>query len=441
MKRGPLHAFFSPKRIAVIGASRTKGKVGHAILSALRKYPGDVIPVNPKANKILGKQAYGRASDIPGTLDLAIIAVPKHAVIPVIEDLSGKTNHAIIITAGFAETGQEHEQTRIKKVLEQNGMRAIGPNCLGILDTHNQLDTLFLTKLKRPAQGRISIISQSGALGSQLLELAAHNGIGISRFISYGNALDINETDLLKELTTHKQTDAILAYIEGIRDGRAFMNAAKHCNKPIIVLKGGLTEAGANAAQSHTASLAGSARVYTGVLKQINAIHAETMSHAFDLLTLFNTRIPAPKGKHTLIITNGGGLGIAAADALNTNDISLVNLSARTKKTLAKHIPEYANITNPLDLLGDADIPRYEHALNTALADKNTHAIILILLAQVPNIDTAAFVKRMQPLIKKAKKPVLVVSPALTGKQLPFPTYVFPEHAARALRSYLEYTL
>lgn len=443
MKRGTLRPFFTPKRIAVIGASRTKGKIGHAIFSALQSYPGKVIPVNPNAKKILGKTAYARASDIPKPVDLAVIAVPREAVIPVLEDLAGKTKHVIIITAGFAETGHEDEQEQLKHTLKKHGIRALGPNCLGILDTHNQLDTLFLPKLKRPPKGTISIISQSGALGSQLLDNAAAQSIGIARFISYGNALDINETDLLNELAAHKDTHTILAYIEGIHDGRAFMKAAKQCKKPLIILKGGLTEAGAEAAQSHTASLAGSARVYTGIFKQINAIHAETMSHAFDLLTLFNTPVRniMPHGKNTLIITNGGGLGIAAADALSTNNIPLATLSTRTKKLLKKTMPEYANITNPLDLLGDADVARYEHALKAALKDASIHAIMLILLTQVPNIDIDEFIKKLQPLIKKAKKPILLISPILAEKQMAAPAYAYPEHAARALASYYDYTL
>lgn len=447
MTLGP---FFHAKNIAIIGASREPGKVGYTILKQLLGRTFKLYPVNPNANTILGLTCYASVSNIPGTVELAVIATPAKTV-PAILDECGKKGitHAIIISAGFKEVGNAELAQQLQDALKRNNITCIGPNCLGVYDAHTKLDTFFLPteRLMRPQPGTISFISQSGATGSAVMDLAADENYGFAKVISYGNAANVDESDLLNYLAKDDDTKVICMYVEGIKDGKKFMNAAKQCTKPIIAIKGGTTEAGSKAAKSHTGSLAGSAAIYRGAFKQCNIIIADTLEEVFEFTKIFEKEADKPKGRNVQIITNGGGYGILTADALLHHKLTLAK-PGKPIKNLANKFPPTVIVNNPIDILGDATNERYELALDAAIKDKNNHSIVMTVLTQTPLTDEH-LVDTLSKKIQHANKPIAVV---ITGsdysKQLKrtfesqgVPCFTFPDNAVRALAAYTDYYL
>lgn len=412
-----LKPLFYPKRVAVIGASRIKGKIGNSVFKTMvesKKFKGKVFAVNPKAKDVLGHKSFSRVYDIKKSIDLAVIVVPAKIVPQVMHDCVVKdVKSTIIISSGFSEIGNKALEVEVRNIAESGGVRVIGPNCLGIYDSYSGLDTLFLpeSKLGRPIQGNISFISQSGAVGSVVLDWIASKGFGVSKFVSYGNAIDLDESDLVEYLVEDKSTNVICMYLEGVNDGRRMMHVAKRAvrEKPIIVLKSGRTEAGIKAVSSHTGSLAGSDEVYSAAFKQCGMIRAEDMVHMFDYARALSYQ-PLPKNDRIQIITNGGGFGILATDAVIGRGLRLAKMSDASKKKLKKVLPSYAVISNPMDLAGDADSKRYAKALNVLRKDRNIDGFLSIVLFQTESMDPAIVnvVKKFNK--KTSKKPLLVCS-------------------------------
>ncbi len=447
-----LDAFFKAKSIAVIGVSKNPSKVGHVIFRNLidSGYKGKIFIVNPNAKEILGFRSYKNVSDIKDNLDLVVIAVPAELVLGVLEDCSHKNiKNIIIVTSGFKEIGNFQLENKIRNFLIQHKINMIGVNCLGILDTYTNVDTLFLPRyrLKRPKKGGIAFISQSGAVGSTILDLAAKNNYGFSKFISYGNATQIDESDLVEYLSDDKQTKVICMYIEGIVDGKKFFKIAKKVakKKPIIVLKGGITEEGHKATLSHTGSLAGNEIIYKGVFKQTDVIQANSLEEVFDYARLLENTIK-PKGNRIQIITNGGGFGIITTDSVVKNELKLAQFTENSKKILKKNFPPIAQIQNPLDLLGDANTERYRIAIETCLYDDNIDIILVIALLQTPLI-TVDIVDVITELNDIKKKPIIVVC---TGgdftetlrnslEENGVSTFIFPDSAVKAIKSLADY--
>jgi acetyl coenzyme A synthetase (ADP forming)-like protein len=317
--------FFNPKSIAVIGASRSPGKVGYDILRNIIQYgyEGAVYPVNPGAAEILGKKSYPSLLDVPGQVDLAVIVVPSKKVIEVIEQCGSKgISAAIVISAGFKESGIEGarlENEMLTKAKE-GGVRLIGPNCLGVIDTHSKMNASFAAGM--PAKGGIGFFSQSGALCLAVLDRALPDEIGFSKFISMGNKSDITDTDIMLALAEDDNTRVILGYIEGLADGRRFMEVAAQVSKrkPLIILKSGITSSGAKAASSHTGALAGREAAFSSAFKQSGVIRAHTLNELFNYALAFANQ-PLPRGPNVAIITNSGGPGILAADACDGSDL------------------------------------------------------------------------------------------------------------------------
>nr|NIO21024.1 CoA-binding protein [Candidatus Aenigmarchaeota archaeon] len=360
-----LDSFFTPRSVAVVGASRKARKFGHVIFKNFieSKFNGKVYPINKNAEKILGVKSYAGIEEVPGEVDLAVIAIPAPYVLPVIDDcLSKKVKAAIIVSGGFKEIGEEGEEREqeIKRRIQGNNLRIIGPNCIGIFDPRNYIDTLFLPRyrLRRPRQGPISFISQSGAFGSAILDWAASQEIGISKFISLGNKIDVDEVDLLNYLAGDLQTKCITLYVESIDRGRDFLKIASNIvqKKPLIVLKAGVTDEGASAALSHTGSLAGSAKVYEGAFKQTGILQAQTIEELFDYARALAYQPLPSERKNIMIVTNGGGFGVISTDQVSQLNLRMAKLTPETIKKLKKTLPEYAVIRNPLDLVGDADV-------------------------------------------------------------------------------------
>jgi len=445
-----LDKFFQPQSIAVVGASRSPGKIGYDILKNIIQYgyEGSVYPVNPGADEILGKKAYPSLLEVPEKTDLAIIVVPSKSVIEVIEQCGKKKiDAAVIISAGFKESGVEGarlEHDLVEKAKEY-GVRFIGPNCLGIIDTHAMINASFAAGM--PKQGGIGFFSQSGALCLAVLDRALPEDIGFSKFISMGNKADISDTDIILALAEDTNTKVILGYIEGVKDGRRFMEVATEVskNKPIIVLKSGITSSGAKAASSHTGALAGRESAFRAAFQQSGVIQAHSIGELFNYALAFANQ-PLPKGPNTAIITNSGGPGILAADASDQSDLHLVPLHKETTDELRSFLPSAASFYNPIDILGDADAERYEKAIRTILEDSKVQgAIVLLTPTAVVNVDETA--ASLVKIAHSVDKPILS---SCMGKQKiesgirilmrnNIPNYSYPEEAVRSLSAMYRY--
>ncbi len=339
MANSDLAYCFKPRNVAVIGASREEGKVGNAVLTNLLKgttrqmmsakgFEGNIYPINPKSDEILGLKCYPSITDVPEDVDLAVIIIPSKFVPSVMKELPSKNvKTAIIISAGFSEGGPDGAELE-KQVLETakaNNIRIIGPNCLGIMRTHNNLNASFADIM--PPKGPISFVSQSGALCTAVIQYSYEEDIGFSNFVSIGNKSDVDDADLLEYFAEDPETKAIALYVESLKDGQKFMKTAKEVikEKPIVVLKSGRTESGAKAASSHTGSLAGSDVAYEAAFKQSGIYRVYTISELFDIAKALGYQPPA-KGNNIAIITNAGGPGVMAADQLYYRNLNLAQL-------------------------------------------------------------------------------------------------------------------
>lgn len=447
-----LKFMLKPESVAIIGASRDPDKVGHVILSNYidAGYAGKLYPVNKNADIIMGLKTYKSVLDIKKGIDLAVIAVPAPIVPEVLEEC-GKAGvkTAVVVSGGFAEIGEKELQDKLVHIARKYNMPTLGPNCLGVMDPRSRSDTLFLPtyKLSKPKIGGVSFVAQSGAVGSTILDLIAKEGFGLSKFISYGNAADIDEVDILEYLMHDKETKVIIMYIEGVKRGKEFIEIAKKITKikPVVIIKGGTTDAGAAAAMSHTASLAGSNEAYEAVFRQFGFSMATDISDLLYFAKAFATE-PLPKGNRVAIITNGGGTGVLAADAVYSAGLSLAKYSDATVKELRKTMPPIVNVRNPLDMAGDADEKRYEQALTSISKDPNIDMIIVIALFQTPGADSSVAAKLVH-YKENLDKPMVVISIGSDYTQTQkimmesegLPVYDDPKAAANALAELLKY--
>ncbi len=444
---------FNAKSVAIIGASRNPGKIGYVTLENFVKggFRGKLYAVNPSAESILNVKCYPSLSSIKENVELAVITIPGEFVPQAIEECGKKGVKAcVIISAGFSEVGNHDLTKKLQAAMDKyKHMPCIGPNCLGVMDVKTGIDTLFLPRyrLMRPKKGKISFISQSGALGSAILDWAGSKDYGIAKFVSYGNAMNTDEADLLEFFAEDQETKVICVYLEGVRHGEKFFKVAKKVSekKPVIIIKGGMSEAGGRATASHTGSLAGSAKVFDAVIKQTGLIRANSMREVFDFARVLSSE-PTPRGNRAQIITNGGGYGVLTADAMEGSSLKLAEMSMENRKPIMAASPSYAVIKNPMDLTGDADNNRFMVSMENALKDENVDSIILILLFQVPTLDSD-IIESMSSLLAKRKKPVLVVSAGgefakmhmkLLEKE-GIQTFEEPIDAAQALHALTEY--
>jgi acetyl coenzyme A synthetase (ADP forming)-like protein len=449
-----LSYLFNPSSVAIIGASHTPGKIGHEILKNLIEsgYKGKIYPVNPDVTPILNLKVYPSVKKIEESVDLAVIAVPAKIVGKVLKEcVEKKVKAVIIISAGFSEIGEEGRKLEegLKKIIEKKKIRVLGPNVVGVYDSFSKLDTLFLSRerLERPKEGNIAFISQSGAVGSTILDWLASEKIGISKFVSYGNAVDINEADLLDYLAEDEKTKVIVFYLEGIKsDGKRFIQTLKKATskKPVLILKAGKTEKGKKAVLSHTGSLAGAAEIYSAAFKQAGAIEVNSWEELFDCAKAFSTQ-PLPKGNNLLIVTDGGGFGVLATDEAERQGINLKELPKDVERKLKKIFPSYAILSNPLDLTGDATVERYKEAINACI--DHYDGVIAITLLQVPTLKED-IVYALAAIKAKVNKPILVCASGgkftknLSEKLEAFgiPVYPTPERAVRAFSALVKYS-
>ncbi|WP_010480079.1 acetate--CoA ligase family protein [Thermococcus zilligii] len=374
-----LDCFFRPRAIAVIGASNDPLKLGYEVFKNLRKYRGGkVYPVNVKEEEVQGVRAYRNVKDIPDEVDLAIIVVPKNFVRGTVVDCGEKgVKGAVIITAGFGEVGEEgkKEERELVELAHKYGMRLIGPNCVGVMNTLNDMNATFIMDAKK---GDIAFVSQSGALGAGIVYKTVKEGIGFSKFVSVGNMADLDFAELMEYLAETEEDKAIALYIEGIRDGRKFIEVAKRVTKkkPVIALKAGRSESGAKAASSHTGSLAGSWKIYEAAFKQSGVLIAETIDEMLSMARAFTQ--PLPRGRRVAIMTNAGGPGVLTADQIDRRGLRLAELEEKTIEELRSFLPPMAAVKNPVDMIASARGEDYYRTARALLLDKNVDMLISI---------------------------------------------------------------
>jgi len=444
-----LDKLFSPESVAVIGASRTPGKVGYDIVNNLKKsgFTGPVVPVNPAGGELLGLQMYESLADYPGTIDLVVIVLPAKLVIQAAKDaVRKKAGAVVVISAGFRETGDEgcRVEQDLADIVTSGGARLLGPNCLGLINTANNLNASFAGGMPEP--GAIAVFSQSGALCTAMLDMAAGRHLGLSKLVSIGNKADLLEVDLLKALARDETTSVIVGYLEDISSGDQFVKAAEEASnaKPVIILKSGTTAAGQKAAASHTGVLAGAETAYGAAFKRSGVCRADTFDALYDYATAFAMQ-PVIGGNRILIITNAGGPGTMAADAVEKAGLEVAVLDRNIATALRGQLPAAASVGNPIDVLGDADPERYVAALLAAQQDDAVDGILILLTPQAmtrPAETARAIAENMD-----GRKPVLASfmggSDVLPGRRelaaAGLPDYESPERAVSALKAMYDY--
>ncbi len=381
-----LSSLLYPKTIAVIGASKTPGKVGHEILANLVRsgFKGELVPINPTCDEILGLKCYKNLKHYGRTIDTSVIAVPNTKVREAVESsINAGAQSLTVITAGFKEVGHDGAamEKDIADLCASSGVRMVGPNCLGVINTEHGMNASFAKQM--PLPGGVSVVSQSGALCTAILDWAVAQKVGLAKLISIGNKADLDETDFISALADDPQTKVIACYLESISQGDEFLKAAEAAAnvKPVIVLKVGTSSAGKKAASSHTGSLAGADIAYGAAFKRAGVIRAHNFEALFDTSVAFATQ-PVPKGNRLAIITNAGGPGIIAADAAELSGMQIQPLSPSIATPLRAKLPAAASVGNPIDVLGDAPPERYAEAVQAAQDDPTIDCIVVILTPQ-----------------------------------------------------------
>ncbi len=448
----PLHALFSPRSIAVVGASRDRSKLGYQILDNIvsQGFGGKIYPVNPKAKRLHGLDVYRSVSAIGKPVDLAVIVVPQQLVARVLEDCGqAGVELVIVITAGFKETGEAGAQAEgaLVELARKYDMHLLGPNCLGMINTGARLNASFAVGM--PQAGGVGFISQSGAMAVGLLDWAQLHDIGFSKIISIGNKADIDEVELLEYLGSDPETKVIALYLESLDRGRAFVEAASRItpHKPIVVLKVGVSEQGKAAISSHTGSLAGADVMVETALTRAGVIRVHSMTELFDV-TMLLSNVPIMKGQRLTILTNAGGPGIAAVDAAQAAGVQIVPLSSAVQTKLRSVLPPAANVHNPIDVIGDAPAQRYADALQTILKMNATDAVLVLLTPQTTTeiVETARVIMSAQNQFKIPIATSFIGGSAIASgsallRQHHIPQYETPERAVTALAALCRYSV
>jgi acetyltransferase len=436
--------FFKPLGVAIIGASRDPNKLGYGVVRNLTeyRYQGGIYPVSPVASEILGHTCFPSVADVPDPVDLAVVVLPA----PLVADVLGECGrrgikHAIIVSGGYAETGGEGQarEAILAQVAAEHGIRIMGPNCIGTIDTHTPVNTTFVVGM--PQVGDIGFLSQSGAICASVIDWARGAGVGFSRIVSLGNQVNVNETEMLGTMATDPQTRVITAYIEGVADGRSFMKTAEEAarRKPVVALKAGQGASGAKAVASHTGALAGSAEAYEAAFQHSGVLCASTMEELFDWARALAWQ-PLPQGKGVAVLTNAGGPAILAVDAIEAVGLELASLTEETRAYLRPRLLGPASVANPVDMLAGSGPGTYAVALDALLSD---HTVDSVLVIAVPNdwFLPASLAEVISEVAAVHHKPVLasIMGLASVDQALAIlhrrrvPNFAFPERAPSAL--------
>lgn len=450
--QGKLDALFHPKSIAVIGASRSPGKIGHVILKNIVEsgFRGKVYPVNPSAGEILGLRAYKSVLEIEDDVDVAIVAIPADKVLEAAEECGKKgVKVLVVITSGFAEAGNAEAERRLVEVAKKYGMRVLGPNIFGYAYTPEKINATFGPR--ELAEGGIAFITQSGALGIALMGWTFMQELGLSALVSVGNMADIDVVELSEHLAGDPNTKVITIYLEGLKPdtGKRFIEVMRRVTrvKPVIVIKAGRSARGTMAVASHTGSLAGSSRIYDSAFRQAGVLVARTVEEMFDWARAF-ALMGVPRGKRTIIITNGGGVGVLATDAAEEMGVPLVEPSQRLKQELKSAMPWFGSPRNPVDLTGGATAENYKRALEVVEASEEVDNVVL-LYCRTAVLDPVELAKALVDLKREGKISKTIVAGFVGGSDVAeairilnrggIPSYPSPERAVGALAAMLRY--
>ena len=439
-----LERLFKPRKIAIVGASEETGKIGRVLVDNITKlgYSGEVFFVNPKHQELFGKKCYAKLSEIEGEVDLAIISVPAKFVPEVVQEGASKVKNFVIISAGFSEVSAEGKKREdaLLQFAQEHDLNILGPNCLGFIVPNMKLNASFAGGM--PEAGNVAFVSQSGALAVAIMDIARKDNIKFSHIISVGNKMQIDETELLEFLDKDEKTKVIAMYLEGIKDGKRFIETARGISKPIVILKAGKTEKSQKAISSHTGALAGSDEIMTTIFDQTGVLRAENLEEFFSLIKLISN-IEVPKNSGVAVITNAGGPGVLTTDAFRGMKIELVNLAPEEKDKLRAFLPEESSVENPIDLLGDAGEERYEKALNVLEEIDGVGSIFCVLTPQ----DQTPVDKIADKIIAFGEKTDKNVATIFIGgerveaaieklKDSAITNFMFPDQAVKTLNDY-----
>ncbi|QCJ47893.1 acetate--CoA ligase family protein [Haloprofundus sp. MHR1] len=445
---GALSELFAPGRIAVVGATAREGSIGRAITQNLvDDYDGEVVPVNPNYDEVLGLPCVDSVGE--SDADLAVVVVPPQIAVDAVRD-AGKSgvNNVVVITAGFGETGSEGaaRERELREAAEQYDINLVGPNSLGIMSTPNGMNATFGPD--NALEGNLSFMSQSGAFITAVLDWANDEGVGFKDVVSLGNKAVLDETDFVAEWGDDPDTDVVIGYLEGIEEGREFIDTAREVTQstPILLVKSGKTDAGAQAASSHTGTIAGSDRAYEAGLEQAGVLRASSPQELFDAAQMLANQ-PLPESKNIAVITNAGGPGVMATDAVGESGLKMATFSDETLDAFGEKLPEEGNIYNPVDVVGDADIDRFRDALDVALADENV-GCALVLSAPTAVLDYGELAEATVELREKHGKPVAacfmggerVDAAESVLREAGIPNYFDPARAVESLDALGEYS-
>ena len=449
-----LNNLFNPKSIAIVGASEEEGKVGNVVAknilsrdvrSCVSTYQGEVFLVNPKHKTLFGRKCYKSLNEIENNVDLAIVVIPAKFVNDVIKGSASRIKNYIVISAGFGEINIEGKkrEKELLEIAEKYKLTILGPNCLGFIIPSLKLNASFAGGM--PEAGNIAFVTQSGALAVAMMDAAKNYDFKFSQIISIGNKMQIDEAELLEHLEKDEKTKVVGLYLEGIKDGKKFIETARNLSKPVVVLNAGKTERAQKAIASHTGALAGSSEIINAVFKNAGMIQAETLEEFFNLLHLISF-CEAPFSREVAVVTNAGGAGVLTTDAFSGKSLKLSELDEEAKKYLRKFLPEESSVENPIDLLGDAKEDRYEQALEVINWQKNTGSVICVLTPQ-DQTPAGRIAGKIIEFKKKTKK--IVVASFIGGERVEIPVtklryhnipcFSFPEQAVSALDKYYQW--
>lgn len=467
-----LNAFFNPRSVAIVGATKKVEKAGQVIFKNFvenkrrQVFKGEIYAVNPNESSILGIKSYPTVTKITGELDLIVIVVPANIVPQIMKEAAEKkVKNAVIISSGFGEVGNHDLENQVATIAREAGIRILGPNCLGVYDSRTGVDMLFLPETKvlitgdevvatpRPMPGNIAIVTQSGAFGVAALDYLAGLHTGVSKFVSFGNKIDVDEAEMLRYLYYDDDTKVILLYVEDIKSGRRFIEAAEQITekKPVVALKSGRTEAGARAAASHTGAIAGSDRIYDAVFEQTGILRARDMDEFFHAGKALSMQIPA-KGRNVGIITDAGGPGIMAVDECSLRGLNVKRFSEQTiakfeqLKTDGK-LPRFATNLNPVDITGSGTSEMFELVTEIVFQEPDIDGIVMLGLHHTPAVRED-YVDKVARVAGKYEKPMvacdigeteMALSIRLRFDRLRIPAYSSPEDAARAMAALAKY--
>ncbi|MDP2168251.1 MAG: CoA-binding protein [Thermodesulfovibrionales bacterium] len=440
-----LDFLFRPKTVALIGASHDERKLGGVILKNLLKFKGRLYPVNPKYDSLMGIKSYPSVDEVPEFIDLSLIMRPAEEIPALLKSHKGKARCAVVMSSGFSETGRGDIQDEIKKIGIETGVRILGPNCMGVYNPGERLDTLLLPaeKIGRPKKGNVGVVTQSGAILHCFFGIMKASNIGISKAATYGNAVDIDECDLYEYFSRDRRTDVVISYIESVGDGRRFLEAAKGLSgeKTLLILKAGKGSSGEAAAYSHTGRLAGRYEVFTSLLKQFGIKEVRDFDEMADAVKALSYQRPS-KGNRVLIITNGGGSGVLAADECMRQGLEAPPLPPEKTARLKETFPPFYAIHNPLDLTAQVEDGDYLTALSELKDDFD--GFVVIALAGVPGI-TEGLSAMIADFKKKTDRPIVFHTTCGCGEgklisafeRSGIPVYPSPERAVRAMKALL----